>query len=86
MRCRYNDTGELLPGQGGTNEMIAHKMYTTLSEQGKQRAQFEADQIRAEQEKTDDPNTKKDVAKSSMKDRFNGFKVSFISWLRRNSS
>ncbi|PQE10171.1 IQ calmodulin-binding motif protein [Rutstroemia sp. NJR-2017a WRK4] len=31
----YNDTGELLPMQGGTNEMIAHKMYTTLSAAGK---------------------------------------------------
>ncbi|PQE03711.1 iq calmodulin-binding motif protein [Rutstroemia sp. NJR-2017a BBW] len=31
----YNDTGELLPMQGGTNEMIAHKMYTTLSATGK---------------------------------------------------
>ncbi|KAM3069423.1 hypothetical protein ACMFMF_008640 [Clarireedia jacksonii] len=27
--------GELLPMQGGTNEMIAHKMYTTLSAAGK---------------------------------------------------
>lgn len=26
----YNDTGELLPRQGGTNEMVAHKLYTTL--------------------------------------------------------
>ncbi|PBP25599.1 hypothetical protein BUE80_DR003453 [Diplocarpon rosae] len=31
----YNDTGELLPKQGGTNEMIAHKMYTSLSPAGK---------------------------------------------------
>ncbi|KAI6715045.1 hypothetical protein JHW43_002411 [Diplocarpon mali] len=31
----YNDTGELLPKQGGTNEMIAHKMYTSLSPIGK---------------------------------------------------
>ncbi|KAJ7063464.1 hypothetical protein C8F01DRAFT_1133150 [Mycena amicta] len=36
----YNDTGELLPGQGGTNEMIAHKMYSTLSEKGKQRLHY----------------------------------------------
>ncbi|KAF8854218.1 hypothetical protein BDZ45DRAFT_47337 [Acephala macrosclerotiorum] len=36
----YNDTGELLPHQGGTNEMIAHKMYTTLSAQGKQRLHY----------------------------------------------
>lgn len=26
----YNDAGELLPLQGGTNEMISHKMYTDL--------------------------------------------------------
>ncbi|KAF4555289.1 Hypothetical protein D9617_2g052420 [Elsinoe fawcettii] len=26
----YNDLGELLPYQGGTNEMISHKMYTEL--------------------------------------------------------
>lgn len=31
----YNDTGELLPNQGGTNEMIAHKLYTTLSDKAK---------------------------------------------------
>ncbi|KAE8447727.1 hypothetical protein EG329_010534 [Mollisiaceae sp. DMI_Dod_QoI] len=36
----YNDTGELLPHQGGTNEMIAHKMYTTLSAQGKQHLHY----------------------------------------------
>ncbi|KAJ7739658.1 iq calmodulin-binding motif protein [Mycena maculata] len=36
----YNDTGELLPGQGGTNEMIVHKMYTELSEKGKQRLHY----------------------------------------------
>ncbi|KAJ7221756.1 iq calmodulin-binding motif protein [Mycena pura] len=36
----YNDTGELLPGQGGTNEMIAHKMYSTLSDKGKQRLHY----------------------------------------------
>jgi phosphatidylserine/phosphatidylglycerophosphate/cardiolipin synthase-like enzyme len=27
----YNDAGELLPMQGGTNEMIANKLYTTIS-------------------------------------------------------
>ncbi|CAG7852085.1 SubName: Full=Uncharacterized protein {ECO:0000313/EMBL:EQB58197.1} [Serendipita indica DSM 11827] len=26
----YNDSGELLPRQGGTNEMVAHKLFTTL--------------------------------------------------------
>ncbi|KAF7294769.1 hypothetical protein MIND_01014400 [Mycena indigotica] len=36
----YNDTGELLPGQGGTNEMIAHKMYSTLSEKGRQHLHY----------------------------------------------
>jgi phosphatidylserine/phosphatidylglycerophosphate/cardiolipin synthase-like enzyme len=36
----YNDTGELLPGQGGTNEMIAHKMYTTLSDKAKERLHY----------------------------------------------
>ncbi|KAF4636045.1 hypothetical protein G7Y89_g2043 [Cudoniella acicularis] len=36
----YNDTGELLPEQGGTNEMIAHKMYATLSTQGKQHLHY----------------------------------------------
>ncbi|KAJ7118728.1 hypothetical protein C8R44DRAFT_181495 [Mycena epipterygia] len=36
----YNDTGELLPGQGGTNEMIVHKMYSTLSDKGKQRLHY----------------------------------------------
>jgi phosphatidylserine/phosphatidylglycerophosphate/cardiolipin synthase-like enzyme len=29
----YNDAGELLPGQGGTNEMIANKLYTSLETQ-----------------------------------------------------
>lgn len=33
----YNDTGELLPKQGGTNEMIAHQLYTTLSDHGKKK-------------------------------------------------
>ncbi|KAJ7632146.1 hypothetical protein FB45DRAFT_494404 [Roridomyces roridus] len=36
----YNDTGELLPGQGGTNEMIAHKMYSSLSDKGKERLHY----------------------------------------------
>ncbi|CZS88896.1 related to IQ calmodulin-binding motif protein [Rhynchosporium graminicola] len=36
----YNDTGELLPKQGGTNEMIAHKMYTSLSAAGKQKLHY----------------------------------------------
>ncbi|KAJ6547026.1 hypothetical protein B0H19DRAFT_1211731 [Mycena capillaripes] len=36
----YNDTGELLPNQGGTNEMIVHKMYTTLSDKGKERLHY----------------------------------------------
>lgn len=31
----YNDTGELLPRQGGTNEMIANQLYTTLSDKAK---------------------------------------------------
>jgi phosphatidylserine/phosphatidylglycerophosphate/cardiolipin synthase-like enzyme len=29
----YNDTGEMLPGQGGTNEMTANNLYSQLSEQ-----------------------------------------------------
>jgi phosphatidylserine/phosphatidylglycerophosphate/cardiolipin synthase-like enzyme len=36
----YNDTGELLPGQGGTNEMVVHKMYTTLSDKAKERLHY----------------------------------------------
>ncbi|RFU29046.1 hypothetical protein B7463_g7286, partial [Scytalidium lignicola] len=36
----YNDAGELLPMQGGTNEMVAHKMYTTLSQAGKQHLHY----------------------------------------------
>ncbi|KAA6406800.1 MAG: hypothetical protein FRX48_09524 [Lasallia pustulata] len=28
----YNDAGELLPAQGGINEMISHKLYTSLNE------------------------------------------------------
>ena len=31
----YNDAGELLPFQGGTNEMIAHKLYAQLDVAGK---------------------------------------------------
>lgn len=27
----YNDSGELLPGQNGTNEMIAYRLYSCLS-------------------------------------------------------
>lgn len=36
----YNDTGELLPMQGGTNEMIAHKLYTSLSATAKQKLHY----------------------------------------------
>lgn len=31
----YNDTGELLPMQGGHNDMVAHQLYTSLSPEGK---------------------------------------------------
>lgn len=31
----YNDAGELLPGQGGTNEMAANHLYSQLSEHEK---------------------------------------------------
>ncbi|KAI1326230.1 phospholipase D/nuclease [Xylariaceae sp. FL0255] len=31
----YNDAGELLPGQGGHNDMIANKLYTKLSPSGR---------------------------------------------------
>jgi phosphatidylserine/phosphatidylglycerophosphate/cardiolipin synthase-like enzyme len=31
----YNDTGELLPFQGGTNEMFAHGLYKELDEAGR---------------------------------------------------
>lgn len=27
----YNDAGELLPGQNGTNEMTAHRLYNSLA-------------------------------------------------------
>ncbi|ORY12780.1 IQ calmodulin-binding motif protein [Clohesyomyces aquaticus] len=30
----YNDSGELLPGQGGTNEMVANTLYTSLENAG----------------------------------------------------
>ncbi|KAI0021633.1 IQ calmodulin-binding motif protein [Xylariomycetidae sp. FL0641] len=33
----YNDAGELLPMQGGHNEMVAKKLYTSLSSAGRQR-------------------------------------------------
>ena len=33
----YNDAGELLPYQGGTNEMISHKLYSELDEKDKKR-------------------------------------------------
>ncbi|KAI1429927.1 hypothetical protein F5Y12DRAFT_709469 [Xylaria sp. FL1777] len=32
----YNDTGEMLPMQGGHNDKIAHQLYTTLSSAGRQ--------------------------------------------------
>ncbi|CAK7222618.1 hypothetical protein SCUCBS95973_004904 [Sporothrix curviconia] len=36
----YNDMGELLPRQGGTNEMIAHQLYEALSEQGRKHLHY----------------------------------------------
>jgi hypothetical protein len=33
----YNDSGELLPFQGGTNEMVANKLYLSLSLEERQR-------------------------------------------------
>ncbi|KUI68543.1 hypothetical protein VM1G_04416 [Cytospora mali] len=36
----YNDTGELLPMQGGHNDMVAHNMYTSLSAEAKQRLHY----------------------------------------------
>ncbi|ERT03197.1 hypothetical protein HMPREF1624_01502 [Sporothrix schenckii ATCC 58251] len=36
----YNDMGELLPRQGGTNEMIAHQLYQALSETGRQHLHY----------------------------------------------
>jgi hypothetical protein len=32
----YNDAGELLPGQGGTNEMIAAKLFNELRSDGEE--------------------------------------------------
>ncbi|KAI0270588.1 hypothetical protein BC834DRAFT_1011250 [Gloeopeniophorella convolvens] len=31
----FNDQGEMIPFQGGTNEEVVHKMYTTLNSEGK---------------------------------------------------
>jgi hypothetical protein len=31
----FNDQGEMIPFQGGTNEEVVHTMYTTLSSEGK---------------------------------------------------
>ncbi|KAK5654513.1 hypothetical protein OQA88_7142 [Cercophora sp. LCS_1] len=36
----YNDAGELLPKQGGHNEMVAHKLYKSLSPQGREKLHF----------------------------------------------
>lgn len=36
----YNDMGELLPRQGGTNEMIAHQLYKALSEEGRKHLHY----------------------------------------------
>ncbi|CAK7198325.1 hypothetical protein SEUCBS139899_000985 [Sporothrix eucalyptigena] len=36
----YNDMGELLPRQGGTNEMIAHQLYQALSEEGRKHLHY----------------------------------------------
>jgi phosphatidylserine/phosphatidylglycerophosphate/cardiolipin synthase-like enzyme len=36
----YNDSGELLPFQGGTNEMIAHQLYNSLSAAAKERLHY----------------------------------------------
>jgi hypothetical protein len=30
----FNDQGEMIPFQGGTNEEVVHKMYTTLNSEG----------------------------------------------------
>ncbi|KAH8114265.1 hypothetical protein DFH11DRAFT_1596856 [Phellopilus nigrolimitatus] len=32
----FNDLGEMIPFQGGTNEQVVHTMYTTLNKEGKQ--------------------------------------------------
>jgi len=31
----FNDQGEMIPFQGGTNEEVVHRMYTTLNSEGK---------------------------------------------------
>lgn len=36
----YNDAGELLPMQGGHNDMVAHHIYTSLSPTAKQRLHY----------------------------------------------
>ncbi|PSS00652.1 hypothetical protein BD289DRAFT_458445 [Coniella lustricola] len=36
----YNDSGELLPRQGGHNDMIAHKLYTSLSGAARERLHY----------------------------------------------
>ncbi|KAI0013055.1 IQ calmodulin-binding motif protein [Xylariaceae sp. FL0662B] len=36
----YNDSGELLPMQGGHNEMIAHRLYASLSPSAKQHLHY----------------------------------------------
>ncbi|KAK0721602.1 hypothetical protein B0T26DRAFT_673406 [Lasiosphaeria miniovina] len=36
----YNDAGELLPKQGGHNEMVAHKLYESLSAAARQRLHY----------------------------------------------
>ncbi|KAL1874466.1 hypothetical protein Daus18300_003484 [Diaporthe australafricana] len=36
----YNDTGELLPMQGGHNDMVAHHLYAALSPAAKQRLHY----------------------------------------------
>ncbi|KAB5572162.1 hypothetical protein GE09DRAFT_1098520 [Coniochaeta sp. 2T2.1] len=36
----YNDAGELLPMQGGHNEMVAHNLYKSLSSAGKSRLHY----------------------------------------------
>lgn len=36
----YNDSGELLPMQGGHNDVVAHHLYTSLSPQGKQHLHY----------------------------------------------
>lgn len=36
----YNDAGELLPMQGGHNDMVAHQLYTSLSPEGRRRLHY----------------------------------------------